>query len=583
MKRISLTKAVKLMAKAYKEEREKAEKTLGKVEVIGGPIPVSGAVGMQGVVGEAGELAGREKFKTIGTTKGIAITEVPRMPYKPPEVDIRTINIVYPLIPKKPVGAPFAAANIRWSASDNALVYYLLEAKLNENEKKLLNMIKATLIERLDIDFTTLRKEEAKEYLKKRFEEAVATLAPSLPKDRQAVLLYYIERDFIGLERIEPLIQDPEIEDISCDGVGVPIYIYHRNPLIGSVKTNVMFETAEELDKFVTKVAQRCNKTISVAQPLLDASLPDGSRVQATLGTDIARRGSNITIRKFTEIPLTPVHLIRYKTLDPRLAAFLWLTIEYGRSILISGGTASGKTSLLNAISLFIRPEMKIVSIEDTAELRLPHTHWVPHVARKPIAELEGKKLGEVDLFELLRSSLRQRPDYLIVGEVRGKEAFVLFQQISTGHPSLATIHADNMERLIDRLTTQPISLPPSLLESLDLIVFIIRIKHGNVYVRRITGIYEITGFDRAANVPIINQIFKWNPTNDKYETVNPSFVLKKIVEQYGISEAVLLSEIAQRTKIIEWMVENNIDNYKDVARIMKVYYTEPERLLDVI
>ncbi|MHA1874695.1 MAG: type II/IV secretion system ATPase subunit [Candidatus Heimdallarchaeaceae archaeon] len=499
---------------------------------------------------------------------------------KQPQVDLRTINVVYPLIVSRKDNTPLATAQIKWSEAESSLVYYLIEPELTSQEKDLLEKIKTTLIEKLDVDFTTLRKDEAKEYLRKKFEEQVNLMATELSEERKKYLLYYIERDFIGLGKIEPLMQDPYIEDISCDGVGIPIFVYHRNPYIASVRTNVVFENKEELDIFVMKLAQRCGKTLSIAQPLVDGTLPDGSRVQATLGTDIARKGSNFTIRKFTKRPLTPTHLIKFKTIDPKIAAFLWLAVEYGRSILISGGVASGKTTLLNALSLFIRPELKIVSIEDTAELVLPHPHWVPGVARLPIAEVGGKKLGEVDLFDLLKESLRQRPDYLIVGEVRGKEAYVLFQQIATGHSSLSTIHADTFERLVDRLTTPPISLPATLIEALDLIIFVVRIKYGQVYVRRVNKIYEIIGYDRKNNRPIVNEIFRWNPANDTFEEVNPPSVLKKISEQYGIPLEELKIEMEKRIKVLNWMVERNIEDYVDVARVVKLYYSNPEELL---
>ncbi|MBU5557537.1 MAG: type II/IV secretion system ATPase subunit [Candidatus Aenigmatarchaeota archaeon] len=540
------------------------------------------------VEAEAAEVEAKgAAIEAAAAPAGVPVTGAPiyTLPRKPPEVDLTTINITYPLIPAIPPPGtrPFAEANIRWSAPDAALIYYLIEPELSAQEKALLEEIKTALVEKLDIDFTMLRKVEAKEYLHKRFDEMLKLMAADLPEERRAVMLYYIERDFIGLGKIEPLMQDPDIEDISVDGVGIPAYVYHRNPLIGSIRTNVIFDSPDELDTFVHKLAQRCGKSISVAMPLLGAALPDGSRVQATLATDIARRGSNFTIRKFTEMPLTPTHMLRFKTLDSKMAAYLWLAIEYGRSVLISGGVATGKTSLLNALSLFIKPELKIVSIEDTPELKLPQPNWIAQVARQPIAEVEGRKVGEVDLFDLLRESLRQRPDYLIVGEVRGKEAFVLFQQIATGHASMSTIHADTMERLIDRLTTAPISLPGALLEALDIIVFVVRIKYGPAYVRRVSNIYEIIGFDRTKNMPLTNEVFRWNPKTDKYEAVNPSIVLKKIASQYGIHEAILQREISQRMKVLEWMSDVNMTDYRDIARVIKLYYTRPEDVLAAI
>ncbi len=515
--------------------------------------------------------------------EGISITELPSyMKRKEEEVDLRGINIVYSLIPRGSRN-PFAAANIRWSKGESGLVYYIVEPQLNLQERDLLEKIKQALVEKLDVDFTQLKKEEAREFLRKRFAEMISLMAGSFPIEKQQQFLYYIERDFVGLGKIEPLMQDPDIEDISCDGINIPIFIYHRNSNIGSVRTNIIFESKDELDVFINKLSQRCGKSISVAQPLVGGSLPDGSRLQATLGTDIARRGSNFTIRKFTEEPLTPVHMLRFKTMDPKIEAYLWMAIEYGRSILISGGVATGKTSLLNALSLFIKPELKVVSIEDTPELRLPHPHWVPQVARQPIAEIEGRGVGEVDLFDLLRESLRQRPDFLIVGEVRGKEAYVLFQQIATGHSSMSTIHADSMERLIDRLITPPISLPANLIEALDIIVFLVRIKYGNTYVRRISSIYEIIGFDREKDYPIVNEVFRWNPQEDIYKEVNTSVVLKKISNQYGLIDQDIQREIANRIKVVKWMFDRNVADYKSVARIIKLYYTRAEDLLNAL
>ncbi|MBU3896388.1 MAG: type II/IV secretion system ATPase subunit [Nanoarchaeota archaeon] len=565
-------KAVKGYQNILDEEEAKKKKQTPSMQPYPYPYPVQFQM----------QSAPKEEPKK---TEGISLVDVaPKytIPSKDSDSSNRDINISYALIPRNSV-KPFAATNIRWIAAESALVYNLMEPKLTPDEQDILYRIKSSLVEKLDVDFTTLRKSDARTYLMEKFQEMVYLLAKNMPKEKQDQLLYYIERDFVGLEKIEPLMQDADIEDISCDGIGIPIYIYHRNPKIGSIRTNVTFDSGEELDKFVNKIAQRCGKTVSVASPLVGGSLPDGSRIQATLGTDIARRGSNFTIRKFTEEPLTPIHLMKFKTVDAKVLSYLWLIIEYGRSILVSGGTASGKTSLLNALSLFIKPELKIVSIEDTPELRLPHPHWIPQVARQPIAEISGRNIGEVDLFDLLRESLRQRPDFLIVGEVRGKEAFVLFQQIATGHPSLATIHADTIERLVNRITTPPISLPPNLIEALDVVIFITKIKYENSYVRKITNVYEINGFDRERNMPIFNEIFRWNPLTDKFDAKNSSVVLRRISEQHGINAAVLQKEMERRSKILTWMTDSNITDYKDMARITKAYSTRPDELLDSI
>ena len=566
------TKAVK----GYKILKAKEERRIG-VTRLSIETPETLRIPIEALISKKVE---EEKPKIEGIRIPEKVSFVPRI--KQEEIDLTQINLVYPLIPRVSTN-PFAYADIKWSRAETSLIYYLVEPQLSPIEKGLLERIKSALIEKLDVDFTALKKGEARNYLKNKFEEMINLMAKDFPADKRQILLYFVERDFIGLGKIEPFMQDPDIEDISCDGIGIPLYVYHRNPVIGSVKTNIMFNSAEELDVFVNKLSQRCGKTISVAQPLIGGSLPDGSRIQATLGTDIARKGSNFTIRKFTEEPMTPTHLLRFKTWDSKIAAYLWLATEYGRSILISGGVATGKTTLLNALSLFIKPELRVVTIEDTPELRLPHPHWLPQVARQPIAEIEGKKLGEVDLFDLLRESLRQRPDYLIVGEVRGKEAYVLFQQIATGHASMSTMHADSMERLVDRLVTPPISLPANLIEALDIVIFIVKIKYGNTYVRRISDIYEILGFDREKNFPVLNEVFKWDPSTDTYIPVHPSVVLRKIAEQYGIGEEFLQKEMVNRTKILNWMLDRSILDYRDVARIVKVYYAKPEDILSEI
>jgi flagellar protein FlaI len=500
------------------------------------------------------------------------------------EEEQQKISLVYPLIPKKPAkNEPiFAYAKISWDSEANRYFYQLVEPEISDKLKDLLKKIKDLLEEKLDIDFSKLKRMETVDYLHKSVDELLGYFNLKASEEEKKVLHYYIERNFIGLGKIEALMNDDGIEDISCDGTGIPIFVFHRNPTLGSVVTNISFDDSEELDSFIRKISQLCGKSISVTSPLAEGSLPDGSRLQATLATDIARRGSNFTIRKFTEEPLTPIHLLIYHTLDVQILSYLWLAVDYGRNILVSGGTASGKTSLLNVLSLFIRPEKKIVSIEDTPELKLPHPHWIPTVARTVVAE-EVKKMGEVDLFDLLKESLRQRPDYIVVGEVRGKEAFVLFQEMATGHPSLSTIHAENMPRLIDRLTTPPIALPAGLVESLDAVVFLLRVRYKDKHVRRVNEVIEMVGIDNQTKTPITNLVFKWNPVNDNFEIAGKSVLLKKISEMTGLNEQQLKDELERRMFVLNWMKEKNIVNYKDVFTVLNMYYTYPERVLSSI
>ncbi|MBI4017544.1 MAG: type II/IV secretion system ATPase subunit [Candidatus Aenigmarchaeota archaeon] len=555
----------------------------------GGSIGGGGSMEMK-FSGHGGE--GPLKIEVVEKIKSVTLTDkdllkMPAVKSVIPETveteeDSRTINTTYPLVPAKPAKGEriYAYANIKWDPQTHSLVYNSIEPPLSQDDAVFLKRLKDTLQERLDVSFTKIRSTEAEKYLDQKIDEVLQILQTVPDPDKKQVLVYYIKRDFIGLGKLEPLMHDPYIEDISCDGTGIPIFIYHRNPKIASVPTNIVFEDKEELDSFVFRLAQKSGRSISVADPLVDAALPDGSRLQATLSTDIARRGSNFTIRKFTERPLTPADVINFGTCDPLMMAYFWFCIENGKSVLISGGTATGKTTLLNVLSMFIRPEMKIVSIEDTPELKLTHPHWVPEVAREAISTAGEKNYGKVDLFDLLKSSLRQRPDYIIVGEVRGAEAYVLFQQIATGHTGLSTLHAENMEKLVDRLVTAPISLPPSLVETLDIVIFVKREKRKTGYVRRIENIYEIVGFDREKNFPITNEVFRWDPVKDTYITPSGSYLAKKIAEHLGQGDAVVSKELLNRTSVLEWMRQRNVTDYRDVAKILALYYANPEAVM---
>ncbi len=497
-------------------------------------------------------------------------TEIPSE-WNPP--DFSRVDERYPLIP------PHAYAHIYFSDEEGILRYDVEEPILSKKEKEALERIKTLLVDKLDVDaYALLKKGTAKDYIARKFEEIVREYRFDLTTAEKERVKYYVLRDFVGLERIEPLMRDPHLEDISCIGPGIPIYVYHRS--YGPLKTNVVFETAEELNQFIVKLAQMCGKHVSVANPLFDGALPDGSRVQATYAVtkDISTRGSTFTIRKFTTDPLTVTDLIKFGTLTPLLAAYLWLAIEYRQSILIAGGTASGKTTMLNALALFIPPGAKVVSIEDTPELRLPHEHWVQKIAR------ESEEGGKVTMFDLLKAALRERPDYIVVGEVRGKEAYVLFQGMATGHPGLATIHAEDMDTLVDRLITPPISLPPSLLHSLDIIMFMTRARIRNMDVRRIKEVHEVMGVNLKEAKPVTNKLIEWVPREDKFVfTSGKSHVIDKIIEYRGVSAESVWGELRRRAKVLSWMKERGIRYYKDVGRIIARYYKDPESVLEEV
>ena len=495
------------------------------------------------------------------------------------------INLTYPLIPENPAKDQniLAYTKIQWNNTKNQYEYFLFEPQISQEMKKIIEKLKDLIEERIDIDFNKLKSNEAKEYLSRNLDDLLKIFNFKITDQEREIIQYYIERDFLGLGRIEPLMHDPNIEDISCDGIGIPIFVFHRNPKIGSIQTNVVYNDPDELDAALIRFAQLCGTSVSILNPLLDGALPDGSRIQATLATDIAKRGSNFTIRKFSKNPYTPTHLLNSETIDVKTLAYLWTAIDYGSSVLLSGGTATGKTTLLNILSLFIRPEMKIVSIEDTGEIVLPHPHWISQVARVPISSDQGKQKGEIDLFDLLKESLRQRPDYIIVGEVRGKEAYVLFQQMATGHYSLATIHAESMEKLIDRLITPPIQLPPSLIKSLDIVVFVTATRYKGKFVRKVKSIAEVVGFNYSENKPLFKEVIKWNSDFNTFDSINKSSILEKIKKRYGFSEKQIIDELKRRMLILNWMKENNITDYKDVAKIIEAYYRYPIQVIDAM
>lgn len=321
----------------------------------------------------------------------------------------------------------------------------VVEPVLDPYETEVLNELEDALRDVLEEKVV----EEGKlkeEILKENVDLLIRDMRLNLSAKLYYKILYYIVRDFIYYERITPLMLDKMLEDISCNGYNLPIYVFHRN--YANLETNILFEESDELDSFVITLAQKCGKHISIAEPILDATMPDGSRLQMTFGREVTDNGSTFTIRKFRDQPITPIDLVAWGTFSAEQMAYLWLCIENKKSLIFAGGTASGKTTSMNAISLFIPRRAKIVTIEDTRELMLPHENWIPAVTREAF---HGEK-GTIDMYDLLRAALRQRPEYIIVGEVRGKEALTLFQAMATGHTTYSTLHADSVNGVIHRL-----------------------------------------------------------------------------------------------------------------------------------
>nr|MBA4404850.1 secretion system protein E [Nanoarchaeum sp.] len=491
-----------------------------------------------------------------------------------PDVPKEQVNFRYPLL------APYAYAHVYWDPKINEIMYSVEEPRLDAKEKKILNLLEEGIKELINISFINIEKREKTiSYLEKNVKIFLNELQITLSRESYLKIVYYVYRDFVGLETIEPFMNDYFIEDIECNGINFPIYIVHRK--FRNLRTNIMFNSNKSVAAFVEKLAQRCGQYISYATPMLDGALPDGSRVNATFTEDISSRGPTFTIRKFTKNPWTPIQLINFGTTNAEILAYLWLLIEYEKNVMIIGGTASGKTTFLNALTFFIPPQARIVSIEDTRELNLEHDNWLPSVARAGVglANLVGQKYGEITLFNLLKESFRQHPNYVIVGEIRGEEAYVLFQGMASGHPSFGTMHANSVDTMIKRLETPPINLSSSLVETMDAVVSMASTKVNGKDVRRMMELMEIISIDDEKGNSF-NRPFYWDPVGDKYVNNAESYVFKKIVAQQGVNPEVLLDEWKKRTLLLNKMNERKIYDFHIVQQIINEYYKTPQNVL---
>ena len=483
-----------------------------------------------------------------------------------PDIETKQLNVRYPLV------SPFAFAHIFIDRETKELLYNVEEPILTDDEKSLLKLLQLGLEEVLNMDFVgDLNKEKIISYLEDNTKSILAELGARITPETYQKLMYYIYRDSVGFNKVEPLLNDYYIEDIECNGVNSPIYIVHR--VYENMRTNIVFDSVDEIRDFVEKLAQKCGKYISYAQPFLDAALPDGSRVNASYSSDITTKGPTFTIRKFTEKPLTPVNLIMNRTLTPKIAAYFWLAIDYKMNLMAIGETASGKTTFLNSILHFIPSEARIASIEDTREINLAHSNWIPAVSRVSL----GSKVGDIDLFSLLKETFRQNPDYVVVGEVRGKETFVLFQGMASGHSCYSTFHAGSFSTLVRRLETPPINLPPELVDSLDIITSMIHIKERDKNIRRVQEVDEILPYSKDENK---NVVFKWDAAKDIFLESKDSIILKKIHAKTGKSLEELRSELRMREKVLIKLAELNITDYKKFSEIIDLYYHNREKVL---
>jgi flagellar protein FlaI len=482
----------------------------------------------------------------------------------------------YALIP------PFCYVSILQNDEFSDLIFNVDELLLNEEEIKVYYSIKELLekqidsprlLDNIEASFTS----EVTKLLKDHF----------LGSKTQPIMLekvkYYLKRDILGFGPINSLFHDPFIEDITCGGPGKPIYIYHRR--YEGLRTNVVFRDAEFLDSFVMKMVHRAGKHISAAHPIVDASLPGNHRLAALYKKEVTTMGSSFTIRKFREDPITVVDLINSDTLDIDMAAYIWFLLENKKSLMVIGSTGGGKTTILNAVTGLINPSYKIFSVEDTAEINIPHENWFSLVSRASFG-LESQ--GEVNLFDLLKSGMRHRPDYILVGEIRGEEAYVLFQALATGHGGIATMHADDSEAAVRRLMQKPMDIPPAYVSLMNCIINVKRVKlksesaSGKVLsklmARRVTEVTEVL----SSSDP--KRVYSWDPQYDGYlDNLKNSYQLPKIAEDTGLDMQDVVTDLNRRRTILTWLVNRGTRDYRSISKVIGMFNQEPERLMSKV
>lgn len=487
-------------------------------------------------------------------------------------------NIDYPNI-IYPVGDPMFVhiSRERGAVGKN---YTVIEPSMDDETRKRYEVILDKMIElanRLPVPFKT---EDMAPVLLKIFDEIVEvqddvgkkgvmgnlfSTKILVNRGEYEIMKYFLIRDRIGYSKLEPLFNDPYLEDIHCVGVGA-ISAIHK--IFEHIHTNLVFKNDLELNKYIVETSERVERPVSDARSVVDAIMPDGSRVNFIYGREISLEGSSFTVRKFSDVPVSVTQVVNWGTMSSMMAAYLWLALENGMNIFVCGETASGKTTTLNAIAAFIKPEDKIFTVENTPEVTIPHSTWQHLVTR------EAGKETDVTLFTLLIAALRSRPNYIIVGEIRGEEGNVAFQAMQTGHPVMSTFHAGSPHSMIQRLTGHPINVPIASIDNLNVVLIQQAVSIKGHMSRRVMSITELERYYEAQKKVITRQVFNWEPQTDKhrFRGLYNSYILeKKIATILGYEDTRdIYKELFKRAKIIEGMIANQIFNYYDVWELLK-------------
>jgi len=473
--------------------------------------------------------------------------------------------------------------------SEYKLSYHPIEPIMTENEERFFALLEDRLLDLVEEGVILKKTSERKEFLRenlnqileigkkdsdhffqrKKLWRSLKTKTLGVTEETAGKLRYIFERERIGLGKIEPLMRDPYIEDIACDGVGT-IFLYHT--YFGPVESDVNFIDESELNSFVIKLSDRVSIPVSHRRPIIDSALPDGSRLNIVFGRDISRKGSNFTIRKFRKTPISVTELIKWKTLNASIAAYMWMLILDGVNFFVIGETASGKTTTLNSLTVFVPPAWKIVSIEESPEIFLPHKNWVQQVVRT-----SRELIVDVSMYDLLRAALRQRPNYIIPGEIRGKEGSVVFQSMETGHPVMSTVHANTINRLVQRLVGDPINIPKASIGNVEVVIIQRKTYDKFMNVQRIvTSVNEIMGYDHKDDVFRFIPLFYWDPVQNEfiYRGHGSSYLINtRVTPSRGLtpSESPLVyEELDKRKDLLQAMVDCGNHNYFDVWKAIQ-------------
>jgi len=498
----------------------------------------------------------------------------------PPAPPPKALPRGYKIVERYPLYEPYVHVAIAQNPSTGEFKYILDELQLDILERNVYDRILDILL--AEIGSPREEIEDPRQFFVIEAEKIVNKYRISLgwlPDVSWSKILYHAQRNLVGFGRIDALMRDPNIEDISCDGVKKPVYVWHRK--YENLETNLIFEDDQELDDAVVKLVHMAGKHVSSAFPIVDASLPGKHRLAVCYRREVTPFGTAFTIRKFREDPYSIIDLINLGTLSEKMAAYFWMCLENRTSVMVLGGTASGKTTLLNALACLIKPGSKIITIEETAELNLPHENWVSLIARRSYG-LGESQTGEVALFDLVKTSMRHRPDILVVGEIRGNEAYVLFQALATGHGGMATMHAENIDSAIKRLVQKPMDIAPAYMPLMNIVASISRVHLPQSKTGEMKAFRRIISVDEIADYEDYRNIFGWKAAEDNFNSSFKSgIILPAIAERRGFSWQELLEEMDHRENVLRWMRTRNIRSYKDVAAIITEYYSRPQEFYE--